>query len=94
MKRATEKVLKKMASNGYPEVREALDDIERLIKQADLLAANFVYCQDETNALRGLLREWLDDGIIGPRDLEMRTREALGNVPDAERSVTKVRPIR
>jgi hypothetical protein len=30
MKRATEKALKKMAGNGYPDVREALDEIERL----------------------------------------------------------------
>jgi chromosome segregation ATPase len=30
MKRATEKALKKMAGNGFPDVREALEEIERL----------------------------------------------------------------
>jgi hypothetical protein len=30
MKRATEKALKKMAGNGFPDVREALEEITRL----------------------------------------------------------------
>ena len=33
---------------------------------------------DEIERLRGLLREWLDDGIVGPIDLENRTIKALG----------------
>jgi hypothetical protein len=34
----------------------------------------------EIERLRGLLREWLDESIVGrAQDLEQRTREALGN---------------
>jgi hypothetical protein len=57
----------------------AADEIERL--RADLLTRDgqAQELQGELARLRGLLREWMDDSIVGrAHDLEKRTQKALG----------------
>jgi chromosome segregation ATPase len=55
MKRATEKALKKMAGNGFPAVREALDEIEQLrteVKQLQDAIVKQAYRRDKEYAKR------------------------------------------
>jgi hypothetical protein len=59
MKRATEKALKKMAGNGFPDVREALEEIDRQARKIDqlrYLLQEQVYCQGrEVERLRAAI---------------------------------------
>jgi hypothetical protein len=84
MKRATEKVLKKMAGNGYPEVREALDEIEQLREENALLTKGWqpatpTALRDEIEQLRGLLYDVWDAAPYLGAELNRRVREALGD---------------
>jgi transposase-like protein len=61
MKRATEKALKKMAGNGYPDVREALEEITRMRAALVSIARAHGADNETVYEMRKIAREALGD---------------------------------
>jgi hypothetical protein len=72
MKKQTERALKKMAGNGYPDVREALEEITRL---RGLLAR----CEPHVH---GNVAEWRK--FLGPQYSESAHQAATQRIADGE----------
>jgi regulator of replication initiation timing len=68
-----------LAGNGYPHVREALDEISALRERVAFMAGDAQDMRAENERLRELLYEVWDAAPYLGSDINWRVREALGD---------------